>query len=50
MYLIDQHAAHERILLDRLLAQLEARGVEQQALLEPLVLELSPVQLATVER
>ena len=45
MYLIDQHAAHERILLERLLEQVATRGVEQQRLLEPLVLELTPQQL-----
>ncbi|MCX2727201.1 DNA mismatch repair endonuclease MutL [Thermomicrobium sp. 4228-Ro] len=50
MYLIDQHAAHERILLEQLLEQLATRGVEQQRLLEPLVLELSPQQLEASER
>ena len=50
MYLIDQHAAHERILLEHLLDQLATRGVEQQRLLEPLVLELTPQQLETSVR
>ncbi len=50
MYLIDQHAAHERVLLEQLLTQHAQRGVEQQQLLEPLVVELSPAQLEVVER
>jgi len=50
MYLIDQHAAHERILLEQLLEQLATRHVEQQRLLEPLVVELAPVQLEAYER
>ncbi len=50
MYLIDQHAAHERILLERLSNELATHGVEQQRLLEPLVLELTPAQLEAFER
>lgn len=50
MYLIDQHAAHERILFERLFEELATHGVEQQRLLEPLVLELSPSQLEAFER
>ncbi|MDW7982887.1 MAG: DNA mismatch repair endonuclease MutL [Thermomicrobium sp.] len=50
MYLIDQHAAHERVLLERLLEQLERRGVEQQRLIEPFVLELAPAHLEALER
>lgn len=41
MYLVDQHAAHERVLYERFLARAdEARG-ETQLLLEPLTLDLS---------
>lgn len=44
MYLIDQHAAHERILYERLLTQHAKQNVERQQLLEPLVIELTPAQ------
>ena len=49
MYLIDQHAAHERVLLEQLMAQHEQAAVEVQVLLEPLVLELTATQLEVVE-
>lgn len=44
LYLIDQHAAHERVMYERLLAQHEARDVPVQTLLEPLAIELTPGQ------
>jgi len=40
--LIDQHAAHERILYDRIMEQLSQGNVEVQGLLQPVTLELSP--------
>ncbi len=44
MYLIDQHAAHERILYEQLMAQHARDGLTVQALLEPLVVQVSPQQ------
>ena len=44
LYLIDQHAAHERILFEKVLAQQAQKEVEVQSLLEPLTIELSPRQ------
>ncbi|HMQ52815.1 MAG TPA: DNA mismatch repair endonuclease MutL [Anaerolineae bacterium] len=49
MYLIDQHAAHERILYEKLAAQKAQAVVPRQQLLEPVVVELSPGHAAIVE-
>lgn len=46
LYLIDQHAAHERVLFERLISQQKRGRVDSQALLEPLVLHLPPRQAA----
>jgi DNA mismatch repair protein MutL len=50
MYLIDQHAAHERVLYERILAQLRDRAVDRQALLDPLIVDLAPHEMAAFER
>ena len=49
MYLIDQHAAHERILFEGMMASHIASRLAVQPLLEPVVLELSPEQAAVVD-
>ena len=46
MYLVDQHAAHERVLYERFYRQRQEHAPEVQALLEPLTLDLSPPQRA----
>jgi DNA mismatch repair protein MutL len=50
MFLIDQHAAHERVMYERILGLMEGTGVDRQPLLDPLVIELPPDELAVLEK
>ncbi|MGH2448836.1 MAG: DNA mismatch repair endonuclease MutL [Chloroflexota bacterium] len=50
LYMIDQHAAHERILYDRFDGQLDAGSIPCQPLLEPVALELEPDGLEALDR
>ena len=43
MVIVDQHAAHERLVYERLKRQRDAAGVTVQALLIPEIVELSPM-------
>jgi DNA mismatch repair protein MutL len=46
--IVDQHAAHERLVYERMKAELAAGGVARQALLLPEVVELDPAEAERV--
>jgi DNA mismatch repair protein MutL len=46
--IVDQHAAHERLVYERMKAELEAGGVARQTLLLPEVVELDPAEAERV--
>ncbi len=48
-YLIDQHAAHERILLEKMVVALQERAPLSQMLLTPITLRLAPDELEAIE-
>ena len=49
LYLIDQHAAHERVLFERVSRDVAGKSPQAQALLEPVAVELSPGQEELVQ-
>ncbi|MDE6435109.1 MAG: DNA mismatch repair endonuclease MutL [Lachnospiraceae bacterium] len=48
LYIVDQHAAHEKVMFERLMRQLADRKVLSQQLLPPKVLHLDSVEHTTV--
>jgi DNA mismatch repair protein MutL len=49
LYLVDQHAAHERVLFERLLAERERAAIVSQVLLAPQPVELAPESASLLE-
>jgi DNA mismatch repair protein MutL len=47
--IVDQHAAHERIVYERLKREREKGGIERQALLTPLIVDLDPDAAALID-
>ncbi len=48
VYLIDQHAAHERVQFERVMKQAQERQPDIQGLLAPFVVDLTPGQIETL--
>ncbi|MBC7261838.1 MAG: DNA mismatch repair protein MutL, partial [Chloroflexi bacterium] len=49
LYLIDQHAAHERVLFEQLQAEYSSMTTSAQTLLQPLPIELPPQQRSLLD-
>ena len=49
LYLVDQHAAHERVLFEKLMLQYDKREIPSQALLEAESVTLPPAQATLLE-
>ena len=49
VYIIDEHAGHERLLFDRLVKQVDSQDVTKQHLLAPYVLNLNNQEYAFIE-
>ena len=49
IYFVDQHAAHERVVFERVLAQVTDSTCEKQALLQPVLVEMSSDFIMRIE-
>ena len=49
MYLVDQHAAHERTIFDRIIQRRDGREAASQSLLAPVSVELTPSHATTLQ-
>jgi DNA mismatch repair protein MutL len=49
LYLIDQHAAHERVLFEKLMAQHAQKNIPSQTLLTPVLVDLPPASARALE-
>jgi DNA mismatch repair protein MutL len=49
LYLIDQHAAHERVLFEKLMAQHEKKNIPSQTLMTPVTVQLTPAQASLIQ-
>ena len=50
IYLVDQHAAHERVMYEKILGQIQASGVDRQPMLDPILVDLPPEEFAVFEK
>ena len=49
LYILDQHAAHERVMFEKLVDMAEQKTQEIQTLMEPVAVTMTPHQIAVIE-
>lgn len=49
LFIVDQHAAHERVMYQKLVEAAENKTIEKQALLMPIVVELNKAEIALLK-
>ena len=49
LWIVDQHAAHERVLFDRHVRRRQEKKIEVQRLLMPIIVQLKPEQQVTYQ-
>ena len=49
MYLLDQHAAHEKVLYEEYMKKFKNHKIDMQMLLDPIVMEFSNVDMMKIE-
>ena len=50
MYLLDQHAAHEKVLYEEYMKKFKNHQIDMQMLLDPIILEVSNIDMLKVEK
>ena len=50
MYLLDQHAAHEKVLYEEYMAKFKNHKIDMQMLLDPIIIEVSNIDMLTIEK
>ena len=50
MYLLDQHAAHEKVLYEEYMKKFKNHQIDMQMLLDPIILEISNIDMLKVEK
>ena len=50
MYLLDQHAAHEKVLYEQYMEKFKKHNIDMQMLLDPIIIEVSNIDMLKIEK